>query len=36
MGSVWTGLLLVSIVGLFHPFALVWVLVMQFIYQCVW
>jgi hypothetical protein len=36
VGSVWTSLLLMSVIGLFHPWSLAWVLVWQFVYQVTW
>ena len=36
MGSVWITLLTLSVVGLFHPLALAWILVIQVLYQGMW
>jgi hypothetical protein len=36
VGSLWTGILILSLVGLFYPFHMIPVLILQIIYKSVW
>jgi hypothetical protein len=36
VGSLWTGILFLSLLGLFYPFQMVPVLILQIIYKSIW